>query len=211
MWIAKNKFLVSEYDQDNFKREWESLSILLKDRSFLIHRPGAGLRVCTTHESPGNTDAAGPRTHLEEQCSQRHWHQHKAWDVPWQEAEVLNGPLMVSSTQYNLPFILSMKNLKREQKGGAVLKEWVQGGMPRPHILHERKEGDLRGRNWDHQSKKTHRCMLKWSPPGSNQGYSHLVTDCGNMWWESRTIPGDHRQEEGGWDYSENCYKGREF
>lgn len=46
----------------------------------------------------------------------------------------------------------------RGTKGESILKEWVQGGMLRSHILfgEKKKEEKLRGRNWDCQSKKTH-------------------------------------------------------
>ena len=36
--------------------------------------------------------------------------------------EVLNAPLIMPYSQYNLPFILSMKNLKRDQKGNLYEK-----------------------------------------------------------------------------------------
>lgn len=81
------------------------------------YQSGASLGVCISHELPGKASAAGPRMHLEEGCSQGHRHWCRGRDVPWQEAAVANGPLIMLSKQYNLPFILSMKNLKREQKG----------------------------------------------------------------------------------------------
>lgn len=55
--------------------------------------------------------------------------------------------------------------------------------MPRPCILHERKEEAPRGRSWDHLSKKTHRLCLNVISSGKQMEYSHLVANCRNMWW----------------------------
>lgn len=141
----------------------------LVKRELLIIGLGASLGVCISHELPGKgpmelvpectlrSDALAPQALVQE----------ARMSLGREAQRSLNSPSIMLSKQYNLPFILSMKNLKREQKREAVLKDECKEGC-QGHAFFVRKEaqGKELGPSEQENPPLVSECDLLWEANG---------------------------------------------